>query len=528
MEHKYQFFKHISNISILTVLSRIAGFVRDILMANLFGNSVAADAFLFAYRFPAMLRTLLIEEGFQAAFIPLYVGLKPNEARQFTGIVLIAMLILSLVLLVPSLIFMPELMGLIASDFKQRGDAFPLLVLLARILFCYFFFLLICAVFVNLLQSHKKFIATASLPLFVSISLIISMGLIALFPTHPIVTAPQDTVVWLAIAVIIAGMMQMLFIIGNSIRASLMPRFAITPMMLSLLGRFFKKMLPVMLGKSSVQITFLINQILIIGTGAGALATFYYAERMLHLPIGIFIIAITTVLLPYLSHQLQQEQTQARISAQHHAMTAALLLTMPAMIAFIILAPLIMLTLFWHGAFTATAATDSAKVLMILAASLPAIALVKIQTTILFAHHDTRTPFIITVIGAVFNVLLAVMLIKKYSFFGAALASTLSLNGQAMVMIVILIKRRLYLFQAVMMRNIVKIILGCSAMAVILLLLSPTQSALLSNGFSYRFFWLSVLILAGGITYIGVILLLRVFSLAQVKILLNRGKIDGR
>ena len=118
-----------------------------------------------------------------------------------------------------------------------------------------------------------------------------------------------------------------------------MPSFAISPMMLKLLGRFFKKMLPVMLGKSSVQITFLINQILIIGTGAGALATFYYAERMLHLPIGIFIIAITTVLLPYLSHQLQQDETQARISAQHHAMTAALLLTMPAMIAFIILAP---------------------------------------------------------------------------------------------------------------------------------------------------------------------------------------------
>ena len=169
MEPKYQFFKHISNISILTILSRISGFVRDILMANLFGNSVAADAFLFAYRFPAMLRTLLIEEGFQAAFIPIYIGLKPNEARQFSGIVLIAMLILCLVLLVPSLILMPELMGLIASDFKQRDDSFGLLVLLARILFCYFFFLLICAVFVNLLQSHKKFIATASLPLFVSV-----------------------------------------------------------------------------------------------------------------------------------------------------------------------------------------------------------------------------------------------------------------------------------------------------------------------------------------------------------------------
>ena len=522
MDNKYQFFKHISNISILTILSRIAGFMRDILMANLFGNSVAADAFLFAYRFPAMLRTLLIEEGFQAAFIPIYVGLKQQEAKQFSGIVLIAMLVLCLMLLTPSLIFMPELMGLMASDFKQRGNSFDLLVLLARILFCYFFFLLICAVFVNLLQSHKKFIATASLPLFVSSALIISMSLIALFPTHSLIVAPQNEVIWLAIAVIIAGFMQMLFIIGTAMRASLMPSFAINPKMLCLLGKFFKKMLPVMLGKSSVQITFLINQILIIGTGAGALATFYYAERMLHLPIGIFIIAITTVLLPYLSHQLQQTQTQARINAQHYAMTAALLLTMPAMIAFIILAPIIMLTLFWHGAFTAAAATDSAKVLMILAASLPAIALVKIQTTILFAHHDTRTPFIITIIGAFFNVLLAIFLIKKYSFFGAALASTLSLNGQAIIMIYILIKRRLYLFQAIMMRNIAKIVTACTAMSAILLILSPSQAVILNNGFSYRFFWLIALILPGGITYIGVILLLRVFSLTEIKMLLKK------
>ncbi len=517
MENKYQFFRHIGNISILTILSRIFGFGRDILMANLFGNSLAADAFLFAYRFPAMLRTLLIEEGFQAAFIPLYIKLDEKQAKHFTATVLVAMLILCVVLLVPALIFMPELMGLMASGFKERGNSFELLVLLARILFCYFAFLLISAVFVNLLQSHKKFIATASLPLFISIGLIISMLLIVIYPAHPWVLAPVDKIVWLAVAVIIAGFFQMLFIIGVAMRAKLTLNFAYEPAMMPLLGQFFKKMLPVMLGKSSVQITFLINQILIIGTGAGALSTFYYAERMMHLPIGIFIIAIATVLLPYLSHQLQHHHERERISAQHYAMTAALLLTMPAMIAFMVLAPIIMLTLFQHGAFGVEAARISANVLICLAPGLPAIALIKIQTTILFAHHDTKTPFIVTVVGAIFNVVLAIILIKHLSYLGVAIASTLSLSLQSIALIIILMKKRLYIFEMIMIKNIIKIIIACIIMAGTLWALLPQQNYLIDADFSNRFVWLLALVFSGGIIYMMAILLLRVFTMKEIK-----------
>ena len=527
MSTQLSFFRHIGNVSLLTLLSRIAGFIRDIMLASIFGNSLASDAFLFAYRFPAMLRTLLIEEGFQAAFVPIYIQLNQNnrqQAQQFAGGVLLAMLVLAVALLVPSLIYMPELMGLLAPEFKQRADSFPLLVLLARILFCYFAFLLVSAVFVNLLQAHKKFAMAASLPLFVSTMLIATLFFVGQFPDHPWLNYPPNSIVWLAIAVLSAGLLQTICIVGVALKHQLGVRFYMNRKVFASLMRFFGKMLPVMLGKSSVQISFLINQILIIGTSAGALSVFYYAERMIHLPIGIFVIAIATVLLPYLSHQLQQAQLEEKILAQHQAVTAALLLTVPAMCAFIILAPLIMLTLFQRGAFSIEAALASAQILILLSPGLPAIAMIKIQTTILFAHSDTMTPFLVTIISAIINIILAITLIDYFGFLGVAIASSITLGLQAIMLGLILLKKRLYLFDRTIMLNIVKIIIACLLMSMTLYLTLPSTARLIEYGFSQRFFALCWLILLGGIIYIVAVLMLRILRLNDIRQLLTAKK----
>ncbi len=505
------------------------GFGRDLLMASLFGNSIAADVFLFAYRFPALLRTLLIEEGFQAAFIPIYTELAPTKLterqttqqsiaqQEFTATILGAIITVTLIILLPIMIFMPEIMQLLAPDFKQRDQAFELLIILTRILFGYFLFLSISAVFINLLQAHQRFIAAAIMPIILSTILVGALILIALFPQHPWIHYWQDSIIWLALAVLLAGILQVIFIISATRLAALRFKFTFSKMMRPLLLRFLQKMLPVLLAKSTVQLNFLINQLLIVATVSGALSTFYYAERMMHLPIGIFIIAITTVLLPHLTTHIHQNNPEASLDAKNRAFIWAFFLSMPAMLAFMLLNQPLMLTLFQRGAFSVDAALKSALILLLFAPSIPFIGMLKIQTTILFAHQDTKTPMLVTLWGAGLNIILAITFIKLMSYPGAALASTLSLITQSFVFMFILHRRKLYILSPMLCKNFCKITLACIVMAGILFTLSPNIQLWIEYSFPMRFFTLLALIFIGFLAYMVTIILLGMFTFTDLK-----------
>ena len=523
MQQDKSFIKNIGAVSAITLLSRVMGFGRDLLLAGLFGNSVVADAFLFAYRFPALFRTLLIEEGFQAAFIPLYGAQEGQRAKaEFAGAILVTMFAISLAIYLPTVIFMNEIMAFLAPDFQQRDNAFPLLVLLARILFSYLLFLTISAIFVNLLQANRRFIASGALPLFLNGTLIVTMLLIAIFPEHQWVNLFHQEIIWLAIAVLLAGFIQVIFIIHAAQRAKLKLTIPLARAAYHPIGRFLRKILPIIIAKSSVQINFLINQLLIIGTVSGALATFYYAERMMHLPVGIFIIAITTVLLPDITAHIQSNQHRARLDAENRAFIGALLLSVPIMVGFIMLSAPIMLALFQRGAFDENAALASAQVLQLLAIGIPFIGIVKIQTIILFAHQNTKTPMQITIIGAVVNVTFALIFIHFFSYFGAALASSLSLIVQALLSLMILQRRNLYRIDKNLLMVIGKIILASLLMGLMLYLIMPTIQTFIDFDTKARLGILALLIFSGIFFYIGAILLMRIIKISDIQNFIRR------
>src|ERR1700755_2245325 len=329
-----------------TLLSRLTGFARDIMLAAILGAGPVADAFFVAFRLPNHFRAIFAEGAFNAAFVPAYAhvhGEKGEVSAQLSAARIFTLLFLSqVILLVVAWLFMPQAMSLLAPGFSEDAEQRRLAIELTRITFPYLLLITLVTLYGGMLNVMQRFASAAAASIFLNVAMMMTLALAAWFPTAGHAAA------W---GVLISGFLQYFLLAGDLSRHGGLPRFA--PLKLDADVRaFFRAIGPATLGSMGTQVAMFADTIIATFLPAGALSALYYAERLYQLPIGVIGIAIGTVLLPEMSRRITAGDDAGAPAAQRGAFEFTLLATVPFVAAFLTVPDVIMRAMFARGAFT--------------------------------------------------------------------------------------------------------------------------------------------------------------------------------
>ncbi|PKR54651.1 murein biosynthesis integral membrane protein MurJ [Thalassospira marina] len=455
--------RSIATVSGFTLLSRLLGFARDILIAAMLGAGGMADAFFVAFKFPNLFRRLFGEGAFSVAFIPLLAGdiekRGLEEARDFAANALSILIVLTGFLVAIIEIIMPWAMLVFAPGFSENPEKFTLAVELSRITFPYLAFISAVALMSGILNTLHRYAAAAAAPVVLNIFMI---G--ALLALTPVTQTPSHALAW---GVLFAGVGQFVWLVIACKRAGFAIRWQLPRIddKVKLLG---KRMVPGMIGVGVYQLNLLIDTMLASMVSDGAVSWLYYADRVHQLPLGVIGIAIGTAMLPTLSRQLQGKDPSVAMYSQNRGIEIALLLTMPAAIALAVMGIPIINVLFQRGAFSATETSATGMALTIFACGLPASVLVKVLAPGFFAREDTKTPIRIGIICMILNIGMIVVLMPLFGHLGIATATAVSSWINAISLGTILRKRNHLTFDDRLKRRVPRIILSSAVMGLAL------------------------------------------------------------
>ncbi len=426
-------------VGVMTLLSRVFGLVRDVVVANLFGASAGADAFFVAFKIPNFFRRLFAEGAFSQAFIPVLSEYRSNkterEVRQLVNSVAGVLGFLLLLLTVLAVMGAPWLTALFAPGFLDDVEKYNLASDMLRITFPYLLLISLTAFSGSILNSYGYFAIPAFTPVLLNLVLISA----ALWLT-PMFTVP---VVGLAWGVFLAGIVQLFFQFPFLIKMGLMPRPRLDYRHEGV-QRIFILMVPALFGVSVSQINLLLDTILASFLQTGSVSWLYYSDRLAELPLGIFGIAIATVILPSLSRKHSSQSHQAFSETLDWAMRIVLLMGVPAAIALIVLAEPLVTSLFYYGALEQRDVYMSAMSLRAYALGLLAFMLIKVLAPGYFSRQDMKTPVKIGVWAMCANMLFNLVLIWPLQHTGLALATALSSWMNALWLLNGLVKRNVY------------------------------------------------------------------------------------
>ncbi len=417
-------FRNFVSVGSLTLLSRIAGFARDALMAAVLGTGPAADAFFAAFRFPNLFRRLFAEGAFNTAFVPMFSGALEREGQE--GAKLLAARIMSwlvVMLIIITLlaeIFMPQVMAAFVPGFADDPEKFELTVLLTRIMFPYLACMSLMAAYGAILNTLGRFFAAAFAPVLLNLVTIAALVPLAIW----FVQTPAEATIWVAIATMTGGVAQLVLVWVAIERAGFRPAFRL-PRLDPEVRRFWMLAVPAILAGGITQINIFVGTIIASGAD-NAISVLSYADRLYQLPLGIIGIAIGTVLLPELSRHLKGGRTLEARQSQDQALFVSMLLTMPAAVALVALAEPIVRVLFERGAFDALATTQTAEALVAFATGLPAYVLIRVLQPGFFAREDTLTPTIFAGISVIANIAISLTLFPSLLHVGIAIATAAS------------------------------------------------------------------------------------------------------
>lgn len=457
--------KSIFSVSVMTLLSRILGFVRDVLMAGIFGAGALSDAFFVAFRLPNMFRSLLAEGAFNNAFVPLFSkkiqqdGME--DAKIFAGQVLTLMMVIATVLSVVFIWQMPAVIGVLASGYVDTPQ-FPIVVQAGRILFPYLIFVMVMAQLAGMLNSVQKFWGAAFAPVLfngVFVAVLVVLGYILDLGVSPTTTH----LFILTYGVLLAGVVQLLWIGFYAHGVGILPRPQI-PQMTAPLKRLFKVMAPGVLGAGVYHINLIFSTMFATMVGAGSVSYLAYAERLFQLPVGLVGVAISVVLLPTLSKQLSAGETNHALTTQNRALELGMVLALPATGAMVVMAYPLIGGLFMRENFSMADAQTTAAVLAVMAVGVPAYILLKILTPSFYARHNTRTPVIYSAMSVTVNVVLAWWWLPYYGLHGIVVASIISAWLNATLVMVTLVTKKLWRPDALLLVGLVKMALCTGVM----------------------------------------------------------------
>jgi putative peptidoglycan lipid II flippase len=511
-------YRGFATVGTMTILSRVLGFARDVLIAAVLGTSYVADAFFVAFRIPNMFRRLFAEGAFDSAFIPLFTKRLhadgPEAARVFAGQALSGLVVLHVAVTVLAEIAMPWLMLLLAPGFIRDPEKFALAVLLARIALPYLAFMSLVGVYTGVLNAFGRFAIAAFAPTLLNLVLI-AVLLVVIASGNDNQGAAGEA---LARGIAASGLLQVIVVVIAAAKAGIrLPwqRPELTPDM----RRLVALAVPGIVAGGMAQLTVVISTI-IATLQDRVVSWLYYADRLFQLPLGVIGVAVGVVLLPTLSHKLRSGDHAAVLASENRALEFALLLTLPAAVALFLAADPIMRVLFERGAFTAVDTKATAAMLSALALGLPAYVLIKVLHPSFFAREDTRTPMIYAGISMAANVVLSLTLFLLIGATGIALATTLSGWIHIALLVGKLRERDSFSLDQTFRRRFAGIVGASVVMALVVLalvgLLDPwfaPQSGLLVQGIA-----LIVLVAAGLLAYLGAA---HVFGAAEFRDLLK-------
>ncbi|MCF3973459.1 murein biosynthesis integral membrane protein MurJ [Paracoccus salsus] len=500
------------SVGIWTFISRLSGFVRDILMAAWLGTGPVAEAFLIALSLPNMFRRFFAEGAFNTAFVPIFSKKLEDRrdaerfaAEAFSGLFM-AVLILSAV----AMIFMPVLVWLMASGF-QGDERFDLAVEYGRITFPYILLISLASMISGVLNANGRFTAAAAAPVLLNLLFIVAMGLGR--------WQGWDLGLTLAWATPVTGIAQLALVWWDARRTgwTFWPR---RPRLSPDMRRLLAVALPAAFAGGVVQLNLLIGRQ--VGSRfEGAIAWLSYSDRLYQLPLGVVGAAVAVVLLPELARRLRAEDHDGGQSAYSRATEFGLFLTLPAAFAIAVIAEPMVATLFERGQFTAHDTTQTAAALVVYAFGLPAFVLQKILQPLYFAREDTRTPFRYAAMSMVVNAVVAFGLMPFIGFLAAALGTTIA----AWVMVAQLWWGTRDMGQAAradarLLRAAPRMVLASALMAVALWVMRDWASA---AGIP-RVPGLAILVFGGGAIYFALSFATGAYRLSELKTAIRRSR----
>ncbi|MBM1220143.1 murein biosynthesis integral membrane protein MurJ [Ponticoccus sp. SC2-23] len=508
-------------VGVWTLLSRILGFVRDIMIAAFLGAGPVAEAFLIAFSLPNMFRRFFAEGAFNMAFIPIFSKkLEKNDgAGEFARDAFAGMALLLTGFTALGVIFMPGLVWLMASGFAE-DNRFDLATQYGRIAFPYILFISLSALISGVLNATGRFMAAAAAP--VLLNVIFITAVIAAILTGASEAAHPDRVIGmtLAWAVPVGGIAQLALVWLAARRAGydFRPR---RPRLTPDLKRLAAIAAPAALAGGVVQINLLIGR-QVASHFDGAVAWLSYADRLYQLPLGVVGIAIGVVLLPDLSRRLGANDTAGGRDAFNRAAEVTLALTIPAAVALIAIPVPLVSVLFERGAFTSDDTAATALAVAVYGLGLPAFVLQKVLQPLYFAREDTRRPFFFAVVAMLINAALAVGLASVIGYLGAAFGTTLA----AWAMVVLLWRGSRGMGDAAVLddrfrRRFWRILVASAVMGVVVWWLAAGMTLLLGAA-TIRYAALLFLVVVGIVTYFGVGQLVGAFQISEFRSAMRR------
>lgn len=401
-----------------TLLSRLTGFVRDIVMAAVLGAGPVADAFYIAFRLPNHFRSIFAEGAFNTAFIPAYARVKTQlgdtSARRFADGILSAVVVVQLAILALALLATPWVVALLAPGLSDDPERFALTVDFTRITFPYLGLIAVVTLVGGVLNANDRFWAAAAASILLNVAMVGTLSVAGFFPTA------GDAAAW---GVLISGFLQVALLVFDAERHGLGVRFG-RPRLDPEMRRFLIALGPAIIGSAGTQLAIFADTIIASFLPQGAIAALFYADRINQLPIGVVGIAAGIVLLPEMSRRIAASDYDGARYAQSRAIELTILLALPFLAAALTIPEIIMRGLFLRGAFTAEAASAAGATLAAYGVGLIPFVIIRSLSAPFYARGDTRTPVLATLGAAVVNIVLKILLMDDLAQVGLAFATS--------------------------------------------------------------------------------------------------------
>jgi putative peptidoglycan lipid II flippase len=486
----------------LTLVSRIAGFFRDIMLAAILGAGPVADAFFVALRLPNHFRAIFAEGAFNAAFVPAYARLHTQDglaaSRLFADRVFTLLLSVQVVLLALALAFTPWVIRLLAPGFEDDPVRYPLAVELTRITFPYLLLMTLVTLLGGMLNAINRFASAAAAPILLNLSVMAALALAAFFPTAGHAAA------W---GVLAAGVLEFLLLAGDATRAGIMVRFR-RPRLDESMRRFFRALGPATVGSAGLQLALFADTIIASFLSVGAVSALYYADRLNQLPIGVIGIAAGTVLLPEMARRIASGDEAGARRAQNRAVEITLLLAAPCVAAFVVIPELIMRALFVRGAFTAADAAAAGATLRAYALGLAPFVLIRVLGATFFARGAKATPVKASLTAGAINIAFKFLLVGPLAQVGLALATAIGAWVNVGLVMWLALRAKLLAFDARLGRAVARIAAATAVLAFVLWLGATPLGRDFSGARFGDQMTLLTLLSAGGAAYVATLLAL--------------------
>tara|TARA_Y100001970_G_scaffold178325_1_gene217165 strand:- start:514 stop:2043 length:1530 start_codon:yes stop_codon:yes gene_type:complete len=503
--------KSTGTFSFYTLVSRILGYLRDILIAISLGSGPMADAFFVAFRIPNTFRRLFGEGSFNAAFVPSYSkelikGKKKSENFANNVFNILTIFLLALVILIE--LFMPFFVSMIAPGFKSDPEKFLLATQLTKITFPFIIFVSIASFFAAILNSHNRFAAASAAPIILNILMI---GVLFFWKS-----LDEKLVIYLSYSVSIAGFLQAIFLI-IFVKRYFKPKFEIYFSITKQIKLFFKKLLPSIFSSGVTQINILVGTI-IASFQASAVSYLYYADRIYQINLAIAGIAIGTIILPKLSKYVQQKRKLDIEKIQNKSLELSLLLSLPATIGLIIASEEIVSSLFGYGSFDEMSVKNSAKALLYFSLGLPAFSFIKVFSSFIFARDNTKIPFYFSTVSVFLNIFISIYFFRDLGFIIIPIATSISSWVNTILLYIYLDRVKYFKFNKRLIFQFFRILISSIIMGICLYNLILYFDNQLSFDNNYKVVYMLFLVILSVSIYFITSLFTKAFKLSDIKI----------